>query len=101
MNPNDDLSSLGYVSSAPSLVEVDSARPRDEADLSTLEDILNLLKDRKKYYTNVDSLSLTDNKFTIDQQLAINKKVAFHIQELETMLSSAIRKVREKQNGRG
>lgn len=97
---NDELNGLGYVSSAPDLVQADEPHAQDEADYSTLVAIFHLLQDRKKYYRSVDSLSLDDKTFTIEQQLAVNKKVLFHIQELQGTISSAIKKVKAKRDGR-
>lgn len=101
MNP--ELNDVGYVPSSPSLVQQDKPNPMDEAEISTLDEILALLANRKAYYDSTSSLSLDAamlQVFSVNQQLAINKKVVFHIQELETKLASAINKVREKQSGR-
>jgi hypothetical protein len=81
-----ELNGLGYVSSAPDLLgELTVNRPRDEAEISTLEEVLKLIRDRKRYYESIESLSLDDKTFTIEEQLAINKRALFHIQEIEGM----------------
>lgn len=100
MNPNDELNDLGYASSAPDLIQIDQPRPKDEAEISTLEEVIALVHNRKQFFLSVDSLALEDKVFTVEQQLAINKRVLFHLQELEGMIISSIRKVREKNNGR-
>lgn len=100
MNPNDELNDLGYASSAPDLIQIDEPHPKDEADISTLEEVLKLIQNRKAYFRSVDSLALEDKNFNVDQQLAINKRVLFHLQEIEGMVVSTIRKVRDKNNGR-
>lgn len=98
MNPNEEL---GYVSSSPMLsVAREQPKPIDEAEISTLEQAFNLLENRRAYYQSVDSLSLEDKTFTMEQQLAINRKVLFHVQELESLLQGTINKVREKLDGR-
>lgn len=98
MNENEQL---GYISSSPLLVATENVKPIDEAELSTLEAAFKLLEDRKAFYESVSSLNLTDSVFRVEQQLAVNKKVLFHIQELETLLASTINNIREKQaNGR-
>jgi acetoin utilization deacetylase AcuC-like enzyme len=95
-----ELNGLGYVSSAPDLLgELKVNRPRDEAEISTLEEVLTLIHNRKKYYESIESLSLEDKSFTIDQQLAINKRALFHIQEVESMILAAVKKVRSQHNG--
>ena len=97
---NDDLNQLGYVSSAPDFSmapEVD-VKPEDINDLTTLQNVLRLLKDRKKYYESIDSLSLA-NGLTVENQLLVNKKMVFHIQELESLIDTTIIKIKEKLNG--
>lgn len=99
-NSNDDLNQLGYVSSAPDFSmapEVD-VKPEDINDLTTLQNVLRLLKDRKKYYESIDSLSLA-NGLTVENQLLVNKKMVFHIQELESLIDTTIIKIKEKLNG--
>lgn len=91
---------LNYVSSQPLFGGVDEPKPIDEAELSTLEVVLDVLKNRQAYYESIASLSLDDKNFSIAEQLAINKRVLFHIQELEGLVMSTINKIREKQYGR-
>lgn len=100
MNPNDELNQLGYASSAPDLLQIDEPHPKDEAEISTLEEVFKLIALRKRSYELISTLTLDDKVFTVEQQLAINQQVLFHIQELESKIISVIRKVREKQNGR-
>jgi len=100
MNQNDELQQLGYASSAPDFMTADTPHPQDEADISTLVEILALVRNRKEYFQTIASLSLEDATFTVEQQLAINGKVLFHLQELESKLNSAITKVKEKNNER-
>lgn len=99
-NSNDDLNQLGYVSSAPdfNIAPEVNVRPEDINDLTTLQNVSRLLKDRKKYYSSVDSLSLA-NDLTVENQLLVNKKVLFHIQELESLIDTIIIKAKEQLNG--
>jgi len=78
----------------------DTPHPQDEADISTLVEILALVRNRQEYFQTIASLSLEDATFTVEQQLAINGKVLFHLQELESKLNSSITKVKEKNNER-
>lgn len=101
----DELGVLGYVSSAPDFQIPEKAGPKvkDEADISTLENVFELIQNRKAYYASIDSLSLEEDVVSvldIEQQLAVNKKVVFHLQEIETLLLGTINQVREKLNGR-
>jgi hypothetical protein len=97
---NDDLNQLGYVSSAPdfSMAPEATLRPEDLAELTTMQNVSRLLKNRKKYYSSVDSLSL-GNDLTIENQLLVNKKVVFHIQEVESMIDATITRAKEILNG--
>ncbi len=101
---SDELGALGYVSSAPDILDSllpDAPNPQDESDISTLLQVSKLIKERKHYYLNsINSLTLNDPVFTVEQQLEVNKKVAFHLQEIEGMIDNTVRKVREKINGR-
>lgn len=81
-------------------MDVSDVLPQDEVDLPALEQIKQLLNIRRAYYQSVDSLSLADATLSVEEQLSVNKKVLFHIQELETLIDSVITKVKEKQNGR-
>lgn len=105
MNPNDELGVLGYNSSAPDLIAREVVKPIDEEQVSTLERVLALLDSREVYYKTVDAISLEPEHlkvFTAEQQLAMNKKMVFHVQELRGMIQTTINKVKEKQeNERG
>lgn len=94
---NDELGALGYVSSAPdfNLKPVVDTNPKDLENLDTLDHVRRLLANRKEYYQSVDSLSLEDKTFTVEEQLAINKRVLFHIQELEGLVEGTIKRVKE------
>lgn len=97
MVPNGE-EELAYLSSAPLLVDTDDLTVvQDEEDLPTLAQVLKLIKDRKKYYRSIDSLDLSQTEFKLKQQAFINKQHILHLQELETMITSAINKVKEKQ----
>jgi hypothetical protein len=100
MNPNDELNQLGYASSAPDfdLAPKAEVKAQDEADLPTLEKLFKVLQARKQYYKSTDSLTLGD--LSLDNQLIVNKRIQFHIEELEVLLTSTINKVKEKMNDR-
>ena len=98
MNPNEELGTLQYVSSAPDfdLAPSVEVKPEDVADLTTLERVKKLIRDRQAYYSSIQSLAIADESFSVEQQLAINKKVSFHLQELEMLIDRTIKEVREK-----
>lgn len=99
MNPNDDLSGLPYVSSAPSLVPRDGPKPIDEAEISTIERLFQMIQRQKAHYTTIHSLDADDNHFTLEEQLYLNEESLRRLNEQESLLQSTITKVREKQNG--
>lgn len=100
MSEIDDLNALGYVSSAPDLVQIDEPHPQDEADYSTLAAVYYFLQQQKKLYASTESLILDDPILTLEQQLVVNERMQIMIRQLQTKISSVIRKVRVKQNGR-
>lgn len=93
----DELSSLGYTSSAPDfdLAPKAEVNVQDQADLPTLQKIFKLLQDRKKYYSSTDSLQYGVD-LTVEQQLILNRRQQLLIQELESMIFSAVNKVKER-----
>lgn len=99
----DELNDLGYVSSAPDfsdIAPIDKAKSADINDLTTMEAVMQLLADRKAYYRSIDAVSLDEkNDGKLREQIKDNKRMLFHIQELEGMLTTAINKVRSTFNG--
>lgn len=100
MNQDDEINGFGYVSSAQDFFQKPAPNPKDEEDFSTIKQVAELLANRRAYYQSVDSLSLDDKTFTVTEQLSINKKVLLHIQELETKITSTIRKIEDKASER-
>lgn len=93
----------GYVSSAPDLLLRDEPHPKDEADISTLDEILDMYKAERAFYNSNASLSLEPDViklFSVEQQLAINTKVVMHIDTITMKIQATINKIREKQSGR-
>lgn len=87
-----DNDELDYRSSESSILAPIAPEPQDVADKGAIKRSLALLENRIIFYDSVDSLG-TDEKtigFTIKQQLAINKKVKFHLTELRAELLEAI-----------
>lgn len=99
MNPNDDLNSLGYTSSAPDFdfAPKDTVKPQDEEDAPTLRRIIKLLDSRKAYYASKASLALGRRNLTIEHQLILDNEHLLLIQELESMIRGTLTKVQEKQ----
>ena len=95
---NNSTDELGYSSSAPDLVQQDVATPHEQAEIPTLTRLKALHENRKAYFLSVESISLDPKDlevFSAEAQIAINKKVVFHIQELEALEQSTITKVKE------
>lgn len=98
-NPNDEINQLGYASSAPDLnlaPEVEQ-NYQDQADLPALEKAFKMLQARKAYYNSREALTYGVD-ITVENQLIINTQIVLHIQELESLLTSTITKVREHMN---
>lgn len=101
---NDELNALGYTSSAPELADAIAPKvavnQKDVANLSTLEQVALLLRNRKEYYDSNQALAF-GQELTIENQLLVNKKVVWHIQEIESLIITAIKNVKEINNGSG
>lgn len=100
MNPLDDLNSLNYTSSAADidLAPVDEPKYQDKDDLSALEQVYKLLENRKAYYLSIEAIDLNDKSEALRTQLKDNKRMLFHINELEQLITTTIRKVKETFN---
>lgn len=102
MNPLDELNELNYVSSAADLdlTPKPDVKPQDQDDFSTLEAVMQLLANRKAYYMTVDAVDLSSSEEKVRAQIKDNKRMVFHISELEQMITTTVRKVKETFNGR-
>lgn len=98
---SDELNLLGYNSSAPDLVEDDSPTPQDEVDVPAMTQVLRLLKKRRAFYNSNAALTVNTKDFSIKQQLALTQQMVIHIDELTSLITTTIGKVKEKQNERG
>ncbi len=87
---------LDYVSSSPLLGAPVETNPTDESDLPALEALSVMLQDQINSYSTIDQLDLTDKNFTVEQQLAINKRVQSHLQELKLVIDTVVENVKEK-----
>lgn len=95
-----DEESLDYVSSAPLLATAPPEKNVDENQVDTLKEVQKLLSNRQEYYLTSDALSLENKIFTLEQQLAINKQVVFHLREIQSLIKATVNSVEEKNNGR-
>jgi len=88
-----------YVSSAPDLdlAQKQEVNHQDQADMASLEKVMKLLRDRKAYYNSTSSLKYGFD-ITVENQLIINTQMGFHIDELESLITSAINRVKEQEN---
>lgn len=105
MNPqsgsdNDELNTLGYASSAPDfsgLTPATDTKPQDEADYPALVMVSRVIASKKALYGSTQSLTL--GELTLENQLIINKQMEFHIQELEDIINTTVKRVKEKLHG--
>lgn len=63
---------------------------QDIVDKGSIEAVRSLLADRITYYDSIDSLGTDEKLFTVQQQLAINKQVKFHLTEFKEVLDEAL-----------
>lgn len=93
----EELNNLGYASSAPDfagLMPATQTKAQDEADLPALLHVQRLLANRLDYYRSTDSIAI--GEITVENQLIINKKMVFHIQELQNLVDMTVTRVKEK-----
>lgn len=95
MNPNEQL---GYISSSPLLVVSDEVKPIDEAEIGTIVQLFNLIQKQKQAYESTVSLDLSEELFTVKEQLYLNAESLRRAQSEEALLRATITKVREKQD---
>ena len=95
---NEELNYLGPAS-VPYVAkeEVTTGQIKDERDLSTLEKTRQLCLNRIGYYQSVESIEFGKD-LTIENQMLVNKKVLFHLQEFNILLDKAIKEVKERNN---
>lgn len=87
---------LDYISSSPLLNAPVDTNPTDEADMPALKIVEALLDEQIASYSSIDQLDPSNKDLTIEQQLAVNKKVQTHLQELKIVINTVVEKVREK-----
>lgn len=92
---------LPYVSSAPDfdLVEDNKVNPQDQVDLSALEAVFKLLESRRVFYDSNSAITIGVD-LTIENQMIIHHQMILHIQELESLITTRINKVKENFDGR-
>lgn len=86
-------SSVPYVEKEP----LSDGQIKDERDLSTLERVQKLCLNRIQYYQSVESIEF-GKELTVENQMLVNKKVLFHLQEFNILLDKAIKEVKERNN---
>lgn len=86
---------LDYRSTESSILAPIAPEPQDVADKGAINRSLALIENRIAYYDSVDSLGTEEKAigFTVKQQLAINKKVKFHLTELRSELMEVIERL--------
>ena len=81
---------LDYRGTQVSPLEPISPVPQDIANRGSIESLQDLLINRITYYGSIDSLGTDEKLFTVQQQLAINKQVKFHLTEFKEVLDEAL-----------
>ena len=97
-----DLSEeLGYVSSSPMVGASREVQPEDELKLPVYKKLHRLIDDQIAMYSNIASLdNRKDAKFTIDQQLEVNRAVVQHLNEQKVLVQTVIGDIEELHSGR-
>lgn len=88
--------SLDYFFEPKSFSGPDRSTSVDEADVPALIRLKERLDEYLKLYLTVDALTLDDRNFSIEQQLAVNKRLVAHLRELIMMVETAIQNAKEE-----
>jgi hypothetical protein len=88
---------LDYKSSSPLLATApDNTKPQDEIDLPTLKRVQQMLEDQIASYSTIERLTLDSKDLTVEQQLAVNKSIAFHLNEIKLLVETVVANIKEK-----
>lgn len=88
---------LDYKSSSPLLAtENKPVKPQDEVDMPTLKRVQQMLEEQIDSYSTIDRLSVDEKDLTVVQQLAVNKAIAFHLNEVKLLVETVVANIKEK-----
>lgn len=93
---NSGNENLDYISSSPYLVTPKKTKPIDELQISTIRRVQDKIEDQIELYSRISSLSLDESPLTIKEQLAVNKSVVFHLEEIRAITEATINDINEK-----
>lgn len=97
MGMMDDPEELPLISSSPELVTApEKPKAQDELDLPTLKRVLILMDAQIASYASIDRLTVEEKDLTVQQQLAVNKAVIAHLNEVRTLVETTITEVKEQ-----
>ena len=85
---------LEYRSSAISALAPIAPNSKDVSDQGAIAACIELLDNRIAYYDSIDSVGLSESEFKVKSQIALNKKLKFHLSEIRAELVEAIQNVR-------
>ena len=85
------LSSSPLMSTAPV-----KTKPQDEIDLPTLKRIQVQIEAQIASYSDIDRLTVSQKDMTVQQQLAVNKAIKFHLLEIKLLVDTVIENIKEK-----
>lgn len=85
---------LDYRGTQVSPIEPIGPASQDIADKGAITAVQELLINRIAYYDSIDSVGLDESDFKIKKQVAINKKVKFHLLELKEVMDETIQNMK-------
>lgn len=92
-----DDEELPMISSSPMLETAPvKTKPQDELDMPTLQRVLRKLDEAIASYSSIERLVVEEKDLTVQQQLAVNKAVVAHLQDLKLTVENTITNVKEK-----
>lgn len=91
------MDELDYISSSPDMQPAKrEVKSQDEADLSTLELVLQKLDEYIESCQSIDSLTSDESQFPVRIQLVLNQRSVLLARELKQLVEGTINNVKEK-----
>ena len=91
---------LGYLSSTNNSSVQPEVNLRDEQDLPTLQQIHEYIVNTIPSYDSIESLTLDETTLTVKEQLAVNKSVKMHLENVKMTIEATMENIKEKYSGR-
>lgn len=88
---------LPMISSSPLMATAPpKTKPQDEIDLPALKRVQKKIDEAIASYSTIERLVVDEKDLTVKEQLAVNKAIVIHLQDLKLTVDTTITNVKEK-----